>query len=301
MAPHLDYDSDETRLARAVATAVLVLWGVCFPVFLGLLIKVKASDPTYSFVIVSYGYKSTLAFWEAWECIKKFVILLIITLLQTSPELSAVVLLLFMSFALVMTAVFEPFINALVNCLHLACDFLVFAVLLTGLLSTSAARTVVTTPEEVDTLSTIVSSYAAVVLAVLVAILSIEVVAQFPGGQRQRNLWNKFIQHSHDIKDNISRKLSTVGILPAMPELAMPELADSEEESPSSKVAVSEEESPSSKVEKIHDRWAQSADNDESNDAEAQHVASQSSSAMSAPGFTPITPIMPGKRHAAPR
>jgi hypothetical protein len=82
MAPHLDCDSDDSRFAQAVATSSLAIWGVGFPIFLGLLIKRKASDQRYSFIIVSYGYKSNLRHWEAWECMKKFGILLIITFLN---------------------------------------------------------------------------------------------------------------------------------------------------------------------------------------------------------------------------
>jgi hypothetical protein len=85
-APHLNCDSDEAHVARAVGAASLAVWGVCFPLVLGVLIRRFSSNPKYSFVIVSYGYKPALRYWEAWECMKKFWILFIITFLST-PEL----------------------------------------------------------------------------------------------------------------------------------------------------------------------------------------------------------------------
>jgi hypothetical protein len=82
LAPHLDCDSDETRSAQAVAASSLAIWGAGFPIFLWALIKRTSTNPKYSFVIVSYGYKPAHRHWEAWECMKKFGILTIITFLQ---------------------------------------------------------------------------------------------------------------------------------------------------------------------------------------------------------------------------
>jgi hypothetical protein len=193
LAPHLDCDSDEAYSAKAVAAASLALWGVAFPIFLGLLIHRKGSDPHYSFTIVSYGYKSSLRFWETWECIKKFVILLIITFLQFAPELAAAALLIFLCCALTISAEAEPFVSALINKAHLGCDFLIFVVLVTGLLSASADRT---GEQEVDALSIVVVSYAACLLTGLAAILVIEIGSSISPGGALNAVWEQFLHSS---------------------------------------------------------------------------------------------------------
>jgi hypothetical protein len=167
------------------------MWGVGFPLVLGALIHRFSSNPKYSFVIVSYGYKSTIRYWEAWECMKKFCILLIITFLQFSPELAATVLLLFLCVALIVSAHSEPFISSLVNQAHLACDLLIFLVLLAGLLSTSVGQT---WPGEVETVSIVVASYAACLFAGLVAILWLETGSK---GGRRHTVWASFVQSSY--------------------------------------------------------------------------------------------------------
>ncbi len=55
LAPHLDCDSDEARVTKAVGVASLVMWGLAFPILLGLLVIRKGCDAKYSFIIVSYG------------------------------------------------------------------------------------------------------------------------------------------------------------------------------------------------------------------------------------------------------
>jgi hypothetical protein len=176
--------------------ASLVIWGVGFPIFLGLLIIRKASDPKYSFVIVSYGYKSAFRYWAAWECLKKFGVLLIITVLRFSPELAATVLVLFLTFAVISVALFQPFFNALVNDLHIACDFLTIFVLLTGLLSTSVGQTDKYKTGEVETMSIVVVSYAACLLAGLLGILAIETGSVLRPGSRLHALWQSFLHSS---------------------------------------------------------------------------------------------------------
>ena len=104
LAPHLDCDSDEAHVAQAVAAASLAVWGVGFPLLLAGLIHRLGNNAKYSFVIVSLGYKRHLQFWEAWECLKKFGILLIITFLRETPELAAIILLLFLCFTMVVSA-----------------------------------------------------------------------------------------------------------------------------------------------------------------------------------------------------
>ena len=196
LAPHLDCASDEARIARAVGVASLVIWGVGFPIFLGLLIIRKASDPKYSFVIVSYGYKPAVRYWAAWECLKKFGILLIITVLNDdsrfSPELAATVLVLFLTFAVISVALFQPFFNALVNDLHIACDFLAIFLLLTGLLSTSVGQTDKYKTGEVETMSIVVVSFAACLLAGLLGLLVIEAGSVLRPGSDLHALWEKF-------------------------------------------------------------------------------------------------------------
>ena len=194
LAPHLDCNSDEALVGRSVAAASLGIWGVGFPLFLGTLIHRFAGNAKYSFVIVSYGYKSSLRFWEAWECLKKFGILLIVTLLRKTPELAAIILLLFLNFAMLTSALSEPFISSLINKAHLACDFLIFFVLLAGLLSTCAGQK---WPEEVEILSIFVVSYAACILAGLGAILWVETGSFFHKGGRRHKLWDSFVVRSH--------------------------------------------------------------------------------------------------------
>ena len=197
LAPHLDCDSDEARVARAIAAASLVIWGVGFPLVLGLLINRKSGDPKYSFVIVSCGYKPALRHWEAFECLKKFAILLIITFLnhtlQFSPGLAATVLVLFLCVSAIVFAVSAPFVSSLVNKAHLACDVLVIFVLLTGLLSTATDGM---WPREVDAMSIAVVSYMGVVLSVLFAILVIEAGSILRSGGALRTIWESFLETS---------------------------------------------------------------------------------------------------------
>jgi hypothetical protein len=211
LAPHLDCDSDEAHVAKAVAAASLAIWGVGFPLFLAGLIYRFGHNAKYSFVIVSYGYKPRLQFWEAWECLKKFGILLIITFLRETPELAAIILLLFLCFTMVVSAISEPFISSLINKAHLACDFLIFFVLLAGLLSTCASEK---SPEVVATLSIVVVSYAACLLAGLTAIMWLETGSIFRSGGRRQALWDRFVQSSRDGRDHaivsVRRRLSTV-------------------------------------------------------------------------------------------
>jgi hypothetical protein len=202
LAPHLDCDSDEARVARAIAATSLVIWGAGFPIALGLLINRKASDPQYSFVIVSFGYKSALRHWEAWECMKKFMILLIITFLNDaslfSPELAVIVLLLFLCFTIVVAAVYEPFQSSLVNKAHLACEFLFILVLLSGLLSTATGRMWPgAAAGEVEAMSIAVVSYMACVLAALVAILVVEVGSTLCPGGALHAVWDSFVEGNH--------------------------------------------------------------------------------------------------------
>ena len=211
LAPHLDCDSDEAHVAKAVAAASLATWGVGFPLFLAGLIYRFGSNANYSFVIVSFGYKPRLQFWEAWECLTKFGILLIITFLRETPELAAITLLLFLCFTMVVSAISEPFISSLINKAHLACDFLIFFVLLAGLLSTCASEK---SPEVVATLSIVVVSYAACLLAGLTAIMWLETGSIFQPGGRRQALWDRFWQSSRDGRDHaivsVRRRLSTV-------------------------------------------------------------------------------------------
>ena len=53
-AQHLDCNSDEAHVARAVAAASLAIWGVGFPLFLGAMVYRFSDNPNYSFVIVSF-------------------------------------------------------------------------------------------------------------------------------------------------------------------------------------------------------------------------------------------------------
>ena len=124
---------------------------------------------------------------------KKFAILLIITFLsdtqQFSPEVAATVLLLFLCFAMNVAAVYEPLTSSLVNKAHLACDFLIIFVLLTGLLSTSAGRM---WPGEAETMSIIVVSYAACLIAAIAVILVIEVGGILRTGGTFHAVWKRF-------------------------------------------------------------------------------------------------------------
>ncbi len=215
-APHLDCDSDEARVARIVAAASLAIWGVGFPLFLGALVQRFSSDPKFSFVIVSYGYKPTLRFWEAWECLKKFFILLIITFLRSSPEVAATSLLLFLCFALMVSAVSEPFISSLVNKAHLACDLFIIFVLLTGLLSNGVG---LMWREEVENQAIAVVSYATCLLAGFAALLWLETGSIFQKGGKRQALWDRFLISSHDVlvsNVNAVKRLSITGFSAAV-------------------------------------------------------------------------------------
>jgi hypothetical protein len=106
-----------------------------------------------------------------------------------SPALAAVVLLLFLCVAMVMTALCEPFTSSLVNKAHVACDFLVFFALLTGVLSTSSGKT---WRGEADTMSIVVVGYAACLLAALVLILWLETGSVFHKGGHRHELRDGF-------------------------------------------------------------------------------------------------------------
>ncbi len=193
LAPHLDCNSDDAQIVSAVAAAALAIWGVGFPLVLGTMILRFSDNPKYSFVIVSFGYQPKFRYWEAWECIKKFLILLIITFLGFSPELAATVLLLFLSVAMIVSALAEPFVSSLVNTGHVACDFLVFWVLLTGLLSTSAGKT---WPKEVEAMSISVVTYATSLLAGVTAVLVVEVGSHLRPGGTLHAVWGKFLHNT---------------------------------------------------------------------------------------------------------
>ena len=144
------------------------------------------------------GYKSRFRHWAAFECFKKFGIMLIITFLtdpsRFSPELAATVLVIFLGCAAIAVAVSEPFFSSLINNLHLACDFLpIFVLLTTGLLSTSVGRM---WPGEVETMSTVVVSYAACLLAGLFAISLIEAGSILRPGSGLHTVWQKFLHSS---------------------------------------------------------------------------------------------------------
>ena len=123
--------------------------------------------------------------------------MLIITFLtdpsRFSPELAATVLVIFLGCAAIAVAVSEPFFSSLINNLHLACDFLPIFVLLTGLLSTSVGRM---WPGEVETMSTVVVSYAACLLAGLFAISLIEAGSILRPGSGLHTVWQKFLHSS---------------------------------------------------------------------------------------------------------
>ena len=192
-APHLDCDSDESHVAKAIATASLVVWGAGFPLFLGLILYHKASDPRFSFVIVSYGYKPSACFWEALECLKKFGIMLTITFLQSTPELAATVLLILLCCTLVISAATEPFISSLINKAHIGCDLLIILFLVVGLLSSSAGRT---SSQDAATVSIFVLGYLAFVLAALAVILVIEAGSILRPDSALHALWEKFVHTS---------------------------------------------------------------------------------------------------------
>jgi hypothetical protein len=65
----------------------------------------------------------------------------------------------------------EPFVSSLINEAHLGCDFLIFFVLITGLLSTSSGETL---RSELEVLSLIFVCYAAVLISGLAAALWLE-------------------------------------------------------------------------------------------------------------------------------
>jgi hypothetical protein len=133
LAPHLNCDSDEIYRARIVAIVVLVFWGMGFPIFFGFLVKQTYNLPGFSLSLISYGYKPRFCHWEAFECLKRFVVLLVITVLE--PESAAFALIVILFCSSIVTAKLHPFSNTLVNAAHLGVEVVLVVVLLVGLVS----------------------------------------------------------------------------------------------------------------------------------------------------------------------
>jgi hypothetical protein len=116
---------------------------------------------------------------------------------------------------MIATALAEPFVSSLINMAHLACDFLIFFVLLTGLLSTSAGKTSAeqTRSEEADAvgiMSIFVVSYAAVILTALVCIMWLETGSMFHKGGRRQATWDRYVESGPGAAAmSLSKKLST--------------------------------------------------------------------------------------------
>ena len=170
LAPHLECDSDETGTARIVACASLGVWGVAFPIFLGVLIKLKFGTQEYSFSLVSFGYKRPYVNWEAWVSLRRFLVLLLITFLRR--DLAAFALLVLMWLSAIVLVKCSPFINWLTNMAHYGTDFLVLIILLVGLVSV-----VVDASEGVDGLSMLVIICLTFVLAAITTLIVIEVLS----------------------------------------------------------------------------------------------------------------------------
>jgi hypothetical protein len=184
LAPHLDCESDETATARFVACASLGLWGIGFPIALGVLIAMKYESHKYSFSLVSYGYKRPFVYWEAWVCLRRFLVLLLITILRR--DLAAFALLVLNVFSAVVLVKCNPFINSLTNIAHTGTDFLVLIILLVGLLSLGDSS-----EDAKESLSILVIVCVICMLGVLIALIVIEVVSTALPGSKLESVWKR--------------------------------------------------------------------------------------------------------------
>jgi hypothetical protein len=156
--------------------------------------------------------------------LKKFGILLIITFLRNTPELAAIILLLFLCFTMIVSALCEPFVSSLINRAHIACEFLIISVLFAGLLLTSTTTTAGPKwPEEVETLSVVIVSFAACLLAGLSAILWLETGSFILKGGRRQALWDRFVQTSHDGRNSAVATVRKLSILAGFSGVIVPE------------------------------------------------------------------------------
>jgi hypothetical protein len=141
-AAHLDCDPEEPRFssARIAAWVSLAVWGLGLPLFLHQLVKRKHNTPGFQFSMIAYGYKPRYSHWEALECGKRFVTLLIITVTihTRSTEEGAIFLVFVLHCWMAYATHCHPFCNNWVNAAYLYADMLLTAVLLVGLMNTWA-------------------------------------------------------------------------------------------------------------------------------------------------------------------
>ena len=191
LAPHLDCYSEEIYRARIGAVAVLVVWGIGFPVVFGVLVKWTFDKPGFSFSLLSYGYKPRFCHWEAFECLKRFVVLLVITVLEPKSAAFALVVILFCSS--IATAKIDPFKNALVNAAHLGAEVVLVVVLLVGLVSSLESKV----PWMVLTqLSHLAIVCILSMLLFMCLVLLVEATADLRPRSRASEIWGRFVSHA---------------------------------------------------------------------------------------------------------
>ena len=202
LAPHLDCGAQETQKARMVASASLAIWGVAFPIFFGWLLRATRGRPGFSFSLVSYGYRPDCIHWEAWECLKRFFILLAITLCKA--ESAAFILLHMFFFSSVMMAKSEPFESALVNTAHLGAESVLFVFLLVGLMSTLDPSDSLQLWNPLSMLGLVSLLSMAVFLAF---ILVIELGSILAPGSTLHRVWTKFLNDSTVVSAPVIRMM----------------------------------------------------------------------------------------------
>jgi hypothetical protein len=170
-APHLDCKSDESYIPRIVACASLILWGVGIPIFLAVVVKKTYHNPEYSLSLVSYGYRPSHCYWDAWMCLRRFTMLLVITVFH--PELAGFFLLIFMLLTTVVLVRCDPFANTLANRAQLGTDVLQFVIVLFGLFSASL-------PENLKDVSIFALVSSCGTLALLGGVAIVEVASMLP-------------------------------------------------------------------------------------------------------------------------
>jgi hypothetical protein len=172
----------------------------------------------------SFRYRPEFRYWEAWEDVKKFTILAIVTMIE-NPMHGCLYVVLFMMFFTIRLTAARPFTSLLIYYGHIATDFVVVLVALVGIVA-------VTTPG--DTLPTIFLVQLCRVLfwasfPAFAAILLLE-LASYGEDSKLRRVWNSFLISATDLASGaaatIRRSLTKERIAPIPPWMSRSEFVE---------------------------------------------------------------------------